>query len=211
MPARLLEALEQGAELLGAEGRARPQVGGPRARRAGLAQVLLEDVGRPAGGEQGQVLRQRGAFPLEARRRDVEDGPAADGDDRRVGAHHEAIAGQHDQRRLEPEAGVAGLAGRDLGAPHRQHAGHHLLGAGMEADAVARLDRARRVLQQLERAVQRERRPERSRGGAARRRARWRRARRPGGSPRCAGPAVARSTAWPCTCRPRTFDCTPRG
>ena len=157
------------------------------------------------------MLGERRPLPLEAGRRDVEDGAAPDGDDRRVGAHDEPVAGQRDQRGLEPEARVAGFAGLELGAVHRQHAGHHLLGAGVEADAVAGLDRPRRVLQQLERPVQEQRgRPARPRE-PARRRARSRPAPRPGGSPRCAARRSRARTAWPCTCRPRTFDCTPRG
>src|SRR4029077_21096288 len=152
----------KGLPARGAAARQCPEpAGGPRAeappphpRRARLLQMLLQHLRGVAGGEEAQMLGERGALSLEARWGNVEDAAAPDGDDRRVGAHREAVAGQRHQRALEPEARATGLAGLELGSIHPAHPGHHLLGTGVEAHAIADLDRAGRILQLLERPVQ---------------------------------------------------------
>ena len=67
--------LEQPAELVRAERRARQKIGRPRARRAGLAEVLLQNLSGRALVEKLQMCEQRRALSLEARRRDVEQVP----------------------------------------------------------------------------------------------------------------------------------------
>jgi hypothetical protein len=54
------------------------------------------------------------ALALEARRRDVEQGAAADRDHRRVGADHEAIVGHRHERRFQPKARERRLPGDQL-------------------------------------------------------------------------------------------------
>ena len=76
----------------------------PRARRRRRGGGAPPDPSGLPVGEQRQVGDERRALALEARRRDVEQGAAADRHDRRVGADDEAVARQRDQRRLQPEA-----------------------------------------------------------------------------------------------------------
>ena len=161
--ARLHPLLEKLAELVRAEGRARPQIGRPRPRRAGLAEVLLQHLGGRALVEKLQVREQRRALSLEARRRDVEQRAAPDRDDGRIGADHVAVAGQRDDRRLQAEAPIGHLARLELRAVDEEDAGHHLLRAHVEAHPVAHLERPRGIGQELEGGVGQERGQERAR------------------------------------------------
>ena len=122
--------------------------------------MLLDDLSRVALLEQGQVRQQRRRLALEAGGSDVQQRAAADGDDGRVGADHEAIAWQRDDRGLQPEPATGGLAGLELLAIDQEHSRHHLLGAHMKAHPVALLERPRRVLQELERGIGEDRRQE---------------------------------------------------
>ena len=200
------------AQPLRAEGRAREQIRQARARGARLLEMLLHHLGGRAGGEEVQVGAEgRRGLSLEARRRDVQHRPAADGDDGRVGADHVAVARQRHHRRLEPEAPVGGLSLRRAppGPPG---------GRAPSPPACPRGSGRARA----------------SSAAAARRRAAPRCAsiaavasRAPAGattSPRSTAarstpcrftavrcPAATPSTPWPCTWSPRTFDWMPRG
>ena len=124
--------------------------------------MLLDDLGGGAPLQQAQVLQEGVAFSLEARRRDVQHGAAADGDDGRVRADDVAIAGQRADARLESEAAVGDAARLDHLRAHEQHPRHHFLGAHVKAHPIARLERPRRVGEELERSIDEERGEERS-------------------------------------------------
>ena len=128
MPA-FTPVVEQLAERVRAEGRARAKIRRPRAGRAGLAEVLLQNLGRRALVEELQVREQGRALSLEARRRDVEQRAAPDRDDGGIGADHVAVAGQRDDRRLQAEAPVGHLARLELRAVDEEDPGHDLLRA----------------------------------------------------------------------------------
>src|SRR6202008_2331758 len=101
--ARARQLVEQIAEAIGPEGGAGAEVGRTRAGRARLLEMLLQNLRDASLLEQRQVGQQRRRLPLEARRCDVEKRAAANRDDWRIRADHEAIAWQRDDRRLEPE------------------------------------------------------------------------------------------------------------
>ena len=109
------------------------------------------------------MRHQRGSLAAHPGRVHVQQRAAADGHDRRVRPHHEAVARQGYHRRLEPQADERALARLERRAIEKEHAGHHLAGPDVEPDAVARLQGSRRVGQELERSVDRRRRDQRSR------------------------------------------------
>src|SRR5207249_7953087 len=80
------EVGEETAERLRAEGRARPELDGPRPARAQTAKVLLEDGRGAPRLEDGEPREPLGSAPR-AGRRHVEEHPAADRDHRGVAPH----------------------------------------------------------------------------------------------------------------------------
>ena len=148
-----LQRLQQRAQPRGPEGHAAGERGHPHAAGARVTDVLLHHrVGR-AVAQQRQVRDQRGRLALEAWRGDVEQRAAADGHHGRVRADDEAVARERDERGLEPESREGRPPGRQLLRLQQEHARHDLARPGVQADAIARLQRAGRVGQQLERAV----------------------------------------------------------
>ena len=157
-----LQSVEQSAEALGAIGHATGERRQPHTRHPHVAHVLLDDLFRCPFSERADVGEAGRSLEPQARRVDVKQGAAADGDDGRVGADDEAIAGQRDQRRLQTDACEGTLAGGELGVLEQQHAGHDLARADVEAHAVAVLERPRRIGEQLEQAIHQDRRNQRA-------------------------------------------------
>ena len=124
--------------------------------------MLLQDGFRAARLQQGEVRDQSGRLALEARRIDVEQRAAADGHDRRVGAHDEPVTGPRDQRRFETKPREGRLARRELGPVEQERARHDLARPDVEPHTRARSDRPWGVLQELEGPVDEERRDERA-------------------------------------------------
>src|SRR5262249_36034642 len=85
---------------------------------------------------------------------------AADRHDRGVGANDESVARPRDQRPLETKPREARLARGELGPVQQERAGHDLARPDVEPHSRPRAERARRVLQELERSVDEQRRYE---------------------------------------------------
>ena len=153
------EVGEETAERLRAEGRARPELDGPRPARAEAAKVLLEDGRGAARLEDGEAPDPLGSASR-AGRRHVEEHPAADGDHRRVAPHDVPVTRERDDRSLQPELDQAALAGVEEIPVEEVDAGHHLARAGVEADTLARPDGRGGIGQEIERGVQHGRRLE---------------------------------------------------
>src|SRR5262249_21728225 len=125
----------------------------PHSAGSDVSDVLLEHHFWASGLEHLEVGDQRRPLPLEAWWVDVEQGAAADRHDRRIRAHDEAVARPRDQWRLETEPGERRLAWYELRSVEQERARHDLTRSDVEAHARTRLHRARRVGQELERAV----------------------------------------------------------
>ena len=141
------------AERLGAERRPGPELRRPHPAPADALDVGLEDRRRGARLE-GPETRREGRAPPRLRRGDVEELAAADRHHRGIAPDDVAVAGQRHDRRLEPQLDVARLTRLDGGRRHGVHARHDLARPDVEAHALARPERGRRVVQELARRVE---------------------------------------------------------
>ena len=152
-PAPRLKAVEHGAQPRRSDAHPTGQRGHPHAGRPGLSHVLRHHVLVASRGEQIEMSHQGGGLAPDAGGIDVEEGAPADGDDGRVGANDEPIARHRHHWLLQPYPHDSALTRGQLGAIQQQDAGHDLGGPGVEAHPVARLERPRRLLEELQRAV----------------------------------------------------------
>ena len=205
----LVEELRGAAQARRASGARRSATRAPAA--PACFRCSSSTAGGLAGGEQRQVGGERGPLALEARRRDVEQRAAADRHDGRVGAHHEAVARQRHHRRLQPEAAHdrtrrararAGPRGRTRAitswVPTWKRTRSRVLTGRGASSRSSSVPSSRSVGTSVPAGASTSPRSMAARSTPWRFTAvRW--------------PALACGTAWPCTCRPRTFACTPRG
>ena len=115
--------------------------------------MRLENRLRGPGLEDLEARREGGAPPRLGRGH-VQELAAADRHHRGVAPDDVPVAGQRHDRRLEPQLDVAPLPRLDGGRGHRVHARHHFARPDVEAHALARLERGRRVGEELARRVE---------------------------------------------------------
>ena len=180
--------MEHGAEPPRADAHAPGQRRRPRAGRPRLAHMLRDHGLVASRREQGEMRHERRGLAPDAGRIDVEERAPTDGDDGRVRADDEPVAGHGHHGLLQPDPDEGALAWLQLGAIQQEDARHDLCGSRVEADPVARLERPRGVARAIPGSHRRGPRTPASRPARARRRGRWRRAPAPADLPPSAGP-----------------------